>query len=256
MNVNSEYIYPLIAGTLLFAALAGFIIYFIVIYHRTRQKFEWERQQFKHALLQTEVEIREHTLKHLSRELHDNLGQVASLVKINLNMLVTESAGAQREKLNETLDLVRQLIADIKALSISLDDESIKSLKFGEFALRDIERVNKTGTVNITFSSQILLPDLKPGTEIFLYRMFQEILNNMLKHAEATKADLSLAIQDDKLVIVFADNGKGFDVAHAVQGSGLKNLRERCKLIGANLDISSQSGKGTSIAISLPITNP
>ncbi|HYG49566.1 MAG TPA: ATP-binding protein [Flavobacteriales bacterium] len=257
MNVSynaSYYTVPLVAGTLLFAALAFFIIYFIFAYKKAHQKFEWEREKFKQALLQAEIEIKEYTLKHISRELHDNLGQIASLVKINLNMLAAGAGEKDKERINETLDLLRQMIQDIKTLSVSLNNEDLGSLRFMEAVEKDVLRVSKLKNINISCESEGNFPVLKPGVEVFLYRMFQEMLSNALRHANATRVRLLVNVTKNNLTLTFSDDGKGFDREAALgKGSGLANLAERCRLIGAEMSMVTKPAKGTTIQIILPL---
>lgn len=254
-NIDS-YNFSLIAGTLLLSVMVVFIIYFIFLHYRVRQKFEWEREQFKQALLQAEVEIREHTLKQISLELHDNVGQIASLVKINLNILATEAQEKEKERINESIDLLRRMIQDIKSLAASLNNESLVQMKFIPSIEHDIQRINKLNTVQIDYNHAGIFPKLKPGIEIFLYRMVQEMTGNMLKHAGATLATLNINNNDQNLTIVFSDNGCGFDQKTAMtKGAGLGNLEKRCKIIGANLEIKSTPGSGTQISVVLPL-NP
>jgi signal transduction histidine kinase len=198
-NPVTELIFPLIVGTLLFFALAVAIILFLRQYHKTQQKFDWERQNHKQALLQTEIEIKEQTLNAVSRELHDNLGQIASLIKINLNLVSTNINEHDRSKILESIELLKQLIADIKSLSLSLNSDNIHRIGLFESIKQDIERINRTGTLQIKFTSQNTLPALDPDVEIFLYRICQEAWNNILKHAKATNATLLLSFKSGVL---------------------------------------------------------
>jgi two-component system NarL family sensor kinase len=250
---------PLIAGTLLLAVLMVFILYFIFLHHRTRQKFDWERQQFKQAVLQTEIEIREQTLTHMSRELHDNLGHIASLIKINLNLVSKNIAETDRSKIDESIDLLKQLIGDIKSLSVSLNSERLANIGLLEAITNDVLRINKTGHMKMQLEVNCEMPQLGQETEIFLYRISQEILNNSIKHSRATVCIITLYCTEQKLILKFSDNGTGFDVEktlaqnNANKGSGLSNLSKRSKIIGAELNMTSSINSGTSILITLPL---
>jgi two-component system NarL family sensor kinase len=254
----TEIAVPLVAGTVLFSALVIFILYFIFLHHRTRQKFDWERQQFKQAVLQTEVEIREQTLIQMSRELHDNLGHIASLIKINLNLVSKQINEADKAKIDESIDLLKQLIGDIKSLSVSLNSERLANIGLLEAINNDVARINKTGHMSIQLIAHCEPPELSQETEIFLYRISQEILNNTLKHSEASESRIILECSNGKFSLNFTDNGKGFDAdalksdSSANKGSGLHNLSKRCKMIGAELNIASDKGAGTTILITLP----
>lgn len=258
---NNDLVLPVLAGTVIFASLIIFIIYFILLYNKAQQRFNGERQRFKETLLQTEIEIREQTLKHVSRELHDNLGHIASLVKINLNMISREVSIPDRTKLDESLELLKQLIADIKSLSVSLNSENITRQGFRQVLENTISRINRTGSVHVKYIEHGSLPQLSDGIEIILYRICQEMFNNTLQHAEATYISLTSICADHYLALEYTDNGKGFDVERKVSGSeksgsGLSNIISRCNIIGAEITINSRPGDGTSIRISLPLPTP
>jgi signal transduction histidine kinase len=257
-STNVEIIFAVAAGTCLLFSLVIYIILFIRQYHRAQQKFDWERQQHKQALLQTEIEIREQTLDHMARELHDNLGQIASLIKINLNLISPDLKKEDREKVDESIDLLKRLITDIKSLSLTLNSEAIIRLGLCDSIRQDVERINRMGNIKIEFACKDLVSDLKPDTVIFLYRMCQEALNNIIKHAGATEAFLEVDHKDNLLTILITDNGKGFDTAiifnnSQATSSGLANLHKRCHILGAGLMINSSPGAGTKIYITLPV---
>ena len=123
----SEIIIFIVAGISFFLLLSIFIIYFIFLYRKRQKHFEQVQKtkeaQYRQALLQSKMEIREQTLQHISRELHDNLGQIASLIKINLNVLPKNLSGDVDRKIEETKELSRQLILDIKGMSQSLNQQ-------------------------------------------------------------------------------------------------------------------------------------
>jgi len=248
---NIDVLIPVIAGTLLVTVLIVFITYFVILYRKKQQDFEWEREQFKQALLKTEIEIREQTLSNISRELHDNLGQIASLIKINLSMISKEIEEEDQNKVNESLELLKGLIKDIKSLSVSLKGENLQRFGLVKMIENDTDRLKKLGYFNVTLSNLDLLPELKPEIEIFLYRMSQEIFNNIIQHADASEAGLEVQKNNKKCKLIFTDNGQGFDTSTNKLGSGLINLSERCKMIGADIEINSQPNAGTQINITL-----
>ncbi len=248
---DSDLLIPVAAGTLLITVLILFVIYFVVLYKRKQQAFEWEREQFKQALLKTEIEIQEQTLSNISRELHDNFGQIASLIKINLSLVSKQIPGDDKDKIDESLTLLKGLITDIKSLSISLKGENLKRFGLSKMIEDDTKRLQKLGYFNITLTNLDLLPEFNPEVEIFLYRMTQEIFNNMIQHANASDVSLKIQKKDQICNLTFKDNGKGFDTTTKKFGSGLINLYERSEMIGADIEIKSQIDSGTEISISL-----
>lgn len=254
LSLDNELMVPIIVGTLLFITIAIGLLLFLMRYHKAQQKLIVERQQHQQELLKTEIEIREETLKSVARELHDNLGQVASLIKINLNLVSAELPVGDRKKIDESIDLLKQLIGDIKSISLSLS--KTQQINLLDALNRDIQRVNRTGQLYVQLNIIGNLPVLGSDTALFLYRICQESLNNMLKHANATQAKLNLTSTSTNLMIDIEDNGNGFDSEQSAvfqKGSGLSNLLSRSEKIGATCKITSRIGEGTKICINLPL---
>ncbi|GAB5418861.1 MAG: sensor histidine kinase [Crocinitomicaceae bacterium] len=245
-----EYWVPVIAGTILFPLLAAFIIYFILLYRRSQTKLHLERERVQQELLRVENEVKEQTLLNVSRELHDNLGQVASLIKINMNMLSTKLSGNDLNQVNESLTLIKQLISDIKSLSNSLKGERLREIGWLESIEEEVRRANTIEGFKIEFL-QKGASQLSHESELILFRIIQEILNNTLKHSRADKAVLKINCAANHTKISFEDNGEGFDVATVKRGSGLNNIQDRCEMIHAEFEISSGKKEGTQISINL-----
>lgn len=254
LSAPIDFFFPIITGTILFGLLAGFIVYFILLYRRTQLHYEWEKDQLKKALLQTEVEIREETLKTVSQELHDNIGQIASLVKINLNLIKKHVSIQGKEEVEDSIDLLKNMIIDIKSISAGLNSENLEKKGLLDILSTDVERINKTGYVQLDLQTTISTIVLNKTKLLFLYRMSQEILSNILQHSKASKASLHITKVDQHYQFTFTDNGIGFDLEkEKVSGSGISNLFERSNLIGANLTIETNAKSGTTISISIPI---
>jgi two-component system NarL family sensor kinase len=247
-----------ISITLLFAS---FIISFLLINQKRHYKYLQEtetiKREFSQTLLQSQLEIKEQTLRHIAYELHDNLGQIASLIKINLNTLRLEDSENSAQKIEATKELTRQLIADLKSLSISLNSDRIAQLGLIRVLEDETEHLNKTGQLTAALETKGPIPSLDDNTTIILYRMVQEILNNIVKHSLATRVSISIQVKENLFTLVIQDNGVGFNLEDKMKsgGSGLINLASRAKLIHAMFSIQSSAGNGTRICIELPIQN-
>lgn len=257
----SETVVFIISGICFFLLLAGFNIYFLFFYRRKRQEHEEEQKQltlkYNQALLQSQVEIQEELLQHISREIHDNLGQIAALVKLNLSSFPDGLSEEATRKLKDTRELMKKLMTDIKALSLSLNTDYLSE----EGLIRAIEgecnRLNNLNLFNVRFYAKGFITGLDSGKQIFLYRMFQELISNIFKHSEATEIIVRIEMDDQQLLLEVADNGKGFDVDVVMkrslkqQSTGIRGLQKRAALIGGRLDIQSSEGEGTSAKIYL-----
>ncbi|SFT83771.1 Histidine kinase-, DNA gyrase B-, and HSP90-like ATPase [Lishizhenia tianjinensis] len=244
-------IFSVITGTLLVISLLVFIIYFIILYRRKQEVFELEREQFKQAVLQAQIEMKEETLTTISRELHDNFGQVASLIKMNLSLLTKHVDEGGEENLKQSTELIKQHIQDIRSLSVSLKGENLN--RFGLFGMikMDVDRYEKAGELKIHLELPTEDVEIDKDKEIFMYRMVQEILNNVIKHAEATEVFITIKMDENDSFIRIEDNGKGFVLEEVNLGSGILNIKERCKFIGGSFDLKSVPGKGTTYQISI-----
>ncbi|MBC7935793.1 MAG: hypothetical protein H7Y86_10625 [Rhizobacter sp.] len=241
-------------------AVLGFLIllltiFFIVIllairYRRKKRENEELRSQFSEQLLQSQLEIKEETLQHVSRELHDNIGQIASLVKINLNTIKLEDAAKAASKLENTKELVKQLMTDIKLLSTSLNGDKVTRVGLFNALQNEADKITKTGAFASRFTQHDNIPPVNDEKSIIIYRMTQEILNNAMKHSEATEINIDAYYRQNSFILSVSDNGKGFDIAEKLAdekdtGNGLVNLQQRAKVIQATVDFQSSIGKGT-----------
>jgi len=250
-------------------AVAVFFIFFVLLwllrivvkYQRNNYRHSLDKQQlqaaFSQTLLESELEIKEQTLQQIARELHDNIGQVASLINLNLHTLIVGDTISARQKVDDTKELVRQLIQDVKSLSNSLNSERVTNLGIGTALEYEIERLNKTELFNASFEHVGPMPKLDDNTTIILYRMAQELINNVVKHSNANRVVVSLNTTQTLIILAIRDNGEGYDVSRAMKsgGSGLINLHSRAKLIKARITIESSPGAGSSTSIELPILN-
>ena len=261
MELLNDNTVPLLSGTILILVLIAFIILFVIQYKKAQLKFELEKKELQEAMLKAEIEIQEQTLDNVSRELHDNIGQIASLLKINLNQLLSSQLANQGEKIQQSVDLTGQLITDIKATTSSLKNNQLNKIGLKAAIQEDSKRINKLGLLEVLFETNL---DLAPSTidktaTVFIYRMYQEALNNVLSHSQATKVHVVLESNEETIQLKIKDDGIGFDPAQSSEkstgagGNGLFNLQERAKMIDAKLTINSKVSEGTEILITLPL---
>lgn len=261
MQIPAENIIILVVSiTVIFLMGGGFIILFVNIYNNRKKAHKKEKELlislYSQTLLQSKVEIQEQTLQYISRELHDNLGITASLIKIHINTLKLDDPIKLVEQLEEMKDQVKQLIADIKELSVKMDGEKVGHAGLIRSLETEINRINKTGKLKIVFDKKDIINQLAPDRSIILFRMTQEILNNAVKHSEAKKIEITVTTSEKSLILEISDDGIGFNVAEKKKsgGSGLLNLYSRANLIQASLNIQSTPGSGTIISIALPLS--
>ena len=214
--------------------------------------------QFQQELLRSQLEIQEQTLKTISQEIHDNIGQVLSLAKINIaTMPVDENNTALQEKVQTSKQLVSKAISDLRSLSHSLDTDYVKEMGLQRAIEYELEMIKKTGTMETYLHIEGSPARLDKQKELIIFRIVQESLNNIMKHAEAQK--IHVEIQYGSIInLQISDDGMGVDLSPLNRddsrfGLGIKNMHNRAKLIGADFSMQSTLGKGTTVKIVLPV---
>lgn len=241
----------------LFAGITIFIIYFVVLYRnrqlKNRQEQEKLQSAFDQELLKTRIEMQEQTLTYVSREIHDNITQVLSFVKLALGSVANIDAEERTAKINESRELVAQAINDLRHLSKSLSFEHISRIGLLKTIEIEVARINKLGIIDAVLETEGEPYSLGEQQELVLFRIFQEALNNTMKHAKAKHFKIILHYHNDSFILRLEDDGKGFLAEPMSQGdgAGLRNIKTRAALIGADTAITSAPDRGCMIKISL-----
>lgn len=251
----------IIFATIVFLVLGSFIVMIMLVYRKRRNAHIIEKinikSEFQRELLKTQIEIQEQTLNQISREIHDNITQVLSFVKINLGM-INPIDEAVKVKITESRELVSQTINDLRNLSKSMSFEHISAIGLIKTIEKETDRINKSGLINATLSVEGDHYTLGSERELVLFRIFQEGLNNTLKYANAEHLKIGLQYHLNLFTLTIEDNGRGFipETLDAENGLGLKNIKSRATLIGAMAVIHSSPGNGCQIKISLDPFEP
>ena len=117
----------------------------------------------------------------------------------------------------------------------------------------ELEQLQKTGLYKIVFSTTGNTVYLSNNTELVLFRMVQEVLNNIVKHALATVINIKLHYSENQLAITIQDNGRGFNVFEKQQGAGIQNIKNRTAILKGDVEIKSTSYSGTELKIKIPL---
>lgn len=254
---DEQVILIIIAGTAFLLLLGFFMVGFLLLFQKKQNKNRLEKTElkasFKQELLKTRIEIQEQTLNDISREMHDNITQVLSFVKLNLGMLGNTLNDADKAKINDNRELIAQTINDVRNLSKSLSFEHIISLGLVKTMEAEVIRVNKSGLIQMELEINGDPYSLDEQRELVFFRIFQEALNNALKHANAANFKIGLHYQAQMFNLTIEDDGVGFqpEKLDDKSGSGLRNITNRAALIGAEAVIKSAPYKGCTITLSL-----
>ena len=200
-------------------------------------------------LLQSQVEVQETTFAALSKELHDNVGQLLGSTKMLLG-ITQRKLGSSPDTLTAAEETLGKAISELRSLSKALDKDWLNQFDFIQNLEVESSRINQTEGLKIVFSH----PDkilLKPDVQIILFRIVQEAIQNAIKHSQASQIDISLQIKNEKLQVTISDNGIGFDGEIQADGLGIKNMKQRTHLLGGNINWNSRAN-GVTITIDLP----
>jgi two-component system NarL family sensor kinase len=260
-NNNSDITIMIVGGTVVLLLLLFFIISFFHLFRNSQHKYKIDmiraKEQFNREILNTQLEIKEQTLKNVSEEIHDNVGQVLSLVTLNLSSIDFKDEKSASEMVDRMSDLVKKAIADLRNLSKTMDSDLISKIGLPAIIRFNVNLLENAGFCTVSFRVEGKEYKLDDSREIILYRFAQEALNNIVRHSEATEVSIILHYGDNTLFFSISDNGKGFDPATISggagnNGAGLKNMRNRAALINASLIIESSLQKGTTIEMNVP----
>ncbi|MCU0493515.1 MAG: GAF domain-containing sensor histidine kinase [Chloroflexaceae bacterium] len=210
-------------------------------------------QREQQALSRRLVEVQEDERRTLARELHDELGQTLTGLAMALDLQVRRSGNAA---LIESRDAVRELIGKVRDLSLDLRPSMLDDLGLLPALLWQIRRFTKNTAIEVTFSHNGLECTLSPDINTAIYRIVQEALTNIARHAKINRAHISMRVQAHHLHVRIADEGQGFDLAQLKTGrpsNGLSSMRERVVLHGGSLQINSAPGHGTVIMAQIPL---
>jgi two-component system, NarL family, sensor histidine kinase UhpB len=214
------------------------------------------------ALSRRVLEVQEEERRHLARELHDEFGQILAIITMNLHAARDLAGDAALPRLDECAALVREAGERMRKLAIELRPHMLDLLGL-EATLRWLAEQHQQRTgCEVQVVGHLLETPLSPELTITCFRVVQEALTNVVRHAKARHVWIELGQGDSDLDLVIRDDGVGFDVAHsqkqaARRGSlGLAGMAERVHLVGGTLQVESESGRGTRIRASFALSEP
>lgn len=237
--------------TLLIIVLTMIFVYVIFIQKKTRLLIAQKEKdmRFEKELATSQIEMKEQTLNYIGQELHDDLGQKLSVVRLRQNQLIAKMKDSEKEELVELNELLGECIQDIRDLSKTLITEQVIHFGLIESLEREISKIQKLRLLKIELITQKHDIDIMPKHGLILFRIIQESINNILKHSKAKNVSIKIEDDHEKLDILISDNGKGFNTNLKKDGSGLKNMELRAKIIHAEFSIQSEPDKGTQTSI-------
>ena len=260
MQISAKEINTLIILiTLVFLLAPGFLILYINVYNRRKKKHIEEKtlmqQTFAAEILKTQLEVQEQTMQTIGADLHDNIGQLLSLTSLTLNSIEIEEANKAQQKIDTALDLNSRCIKELRLLGKLLQGEQLIGNGLTEAIGHEIAWIEKAGQYQVSYQTENFSADSNTDKDLLVFRILQEVLNNIVKHAFATQINIKLCCRNKQLQLIVEDNGVGFltdEVPQKQQGMGLHNIRKRAELMGGEVGIRSEPGTGTLVELNIP----
>ncbi len=206
------------------------------------------------------LQLQEEEREQISRELHDHFGQLLTAVMMAIEWVqyrCPKSLKALSDRLEDAIGLLQEGIQYTRQLSATMRPSVLKRLGLTSALQEYVTEFERRSSLSVKFSSDDIERMVAPGSAIHLYRIVQEALTNVARHAKATEVRIDLKHADQKLVVSVTDDGRGFDVKavsdpHAV---GLVGLEERAWIVGGTLEVHSILGEGTTVILEVPLTH-
>src|SRR5437773_4296929 len=250
----------LLVSTFLILLMAGFIVTILYLYRKKQlvyfKTIEELKLDYEKNLLHTQLEMQEQTLEHIAREIHDNISLSLTLAKLNLNTLDWNQPSRYRNQIDTSLQQISKAITDLSDISKGMNREVITNQGLIEVLRKEITRLREMNLFELDYSISGNAVFMDSQKELVIFRIIQEALNNIIKHAAASSVRLSLDYSFDHIDVSIADNGKGFCKKTVAENknsnAGLNNMQKRALLFNGKTTIDSKIGSGTTIFITIP----
>lgn len=226
-----------------------------IINARLFEQVQKSRERQK-ALTTKLVEIQEAERRHIARELHDQIGQVLTGLQFMLEASKNQAGEAGVNRINEAQDTVSGLIEQIREMSLNLRPPMLDDIGLLPTLNWHFERYTKQTGIEVLFHHHGLSQRLLPDVETAVYRIIQEALTNVARHAQVIEVSIQLTLRENVLGIEIIDRGLGFDISvysSKWSTAGLAGMRERANMLGGYLVVNSSPNKGTRILVMLPL---
>lgn len=248
-------------ATLAMLILAGSIVVFVAFYQRRMLEEQFKRQamefDYQQKMMQAELESQESERRRLAADLHDSIGGMLSTIRVGISTMAR--ALPNPHAIDETKKMLDDTISSVRRISRDLMPSTLE--KFGlMYAVKELcERFQQTSQIAVHFISNGDIPKLDSQRELMIFRIAQELLNNAIKHAQASAINVSIEMTN-RILLSVEDDGIGFDAdffkndSAGNKGLGLYNIENRARLLGGEITFERKA-KGTRSILVAPITH-
>lgn len=254
---KQEQIRNILIGSFLFLLIVLLLLY--NRYHlKQKNRYQQEHNRQQNELFNAIVNTQDQERKRIAQDLHDSLGSVLSAAKLKLSALESSQPGfspEQQETYQSSLELLNEAVAELRLISHNIMPATLSKLGLVAALQNLIDKISSKSGIQFSFSAHGFESRLDENTEISIYRITLELINNIVKHAAAKKASVQLINYPGYMNLVVEDNGQGFDSGKALRekkGIGLGNIISRVEYLKGSIEIDSSAGKGSTVIIEIP----
>jgi len=254
---KDQVIFTIIAVIIVLLFLGVLFLVMLFYYNNKKGQMSKEKQlmraTFDKQLLESKLEIQEQTFGMISQEIHDNVGQILSLAKVQLGIM-EQKQSVDGELLGNVKESISLAMTELRDIAKSLSSERLQQLSLQDSIGQEIRRINRSGIIKVSSDIQGIEKNIPDQHKLIAFRIVQEGLQNIIKHAGASDVKVSIRYLEDRVFITIFDNGVGFDPEIELKkkdGLGLQNILRRATLVGGKADIMSKPGEGTTLQIQM-----
>ena len=250
----------ILIASAIFLLVPLFLLLYIRSYNQHKKEHIFEKealtQKLESEMLKTMVEVQEQTMQTIATDLHDNIGQLLSLTSLTLNSIKLSDSEKAQKKIEDSLFILSKTIKELRSLAKQLHGEQIAEKGLANIINQEIALLSKTGVFNLVLKNNVDEITIRsPEKDLIILRLFQEIVNNIIKHARAKTIDIGARIENGIFYLSVEEDGIGFDIISTEAqktGMGLRSIQRRLALIAGKIIINSEKNKGTKILIEIP----
>lgn len=240
--------------------LAGSIVLFVVFYQKRMLQEQFKRQvlefDYQQKMMQAELESQEAERRRLAADLHDSIGGMLSTIRVGITTMAKSLP--QPQLIDETKQMLDDTISSVRRISRDLMPSTLE--KFGlTYAIKELcERFEQTSKITISFTENGEIPKLDSQRELMIFRIAQELLNNAIKHSQATQINVATQM-GETIKLTVEDNGIGFDAdffrtdTAGNKGLGLYSIENRARLLGGEVTFEKGRAKGSKTTLTAPV---
>jgi two-component system NarL family sensor kinase len=244
-----------VAGTFMLMLFVCFIIIFLIVHKKKRYGHLLEKQtmesNYQNQLLLSKLEVQEQSFRYFSEEMHDNIGQLMSIVKMQLYNIRNNSKEPEIvAKATDSGELLGKAIHDLRNISHTLNSSYVANAGLAQAIEKDLEYIRSAKDINCNLHITGDDYSLGPERELLIFRIIQEAVGNAVKHAKATAINVYLGYKPESLCLSIEDNGTGFDPSENTKGGiGLTNMQVRAGLLKGGFQVFSAKDCGTTVRL-------